>query len=66
MFAQIIRETCPIRRPFEHRWIPGCPAGWCRKEMPPDMLEAMEQIMVLSIRQPHYLDLKTPWLNSPQ
>lgn len=37
-----------------------------RKEMPPEMVEAMEQMMALSVREPQYLDLKSPWLDSPK
>lgn len=37
-----------------------------RKEMSPEMLRAMEQMMALSVRQPEYLDLKDPWLDSPK
>jgi hypothetical protein len=37
-----------------------------RKEMPPEMVEAMNQMMALSVREPQYLDLKSPWLDSPK
>ena len=36
------------------------------KEMPPEALKAMEEMQALSVGQPEFLDLKTPWLDSPQ
>jgi hypothetical protein len=36
------------------------------KEMPPEALAVMEQMNALSVGQPEFLDLKTPWLDSPQ
>ena len=36
------------------------------KEMPPEALEAMEEMQSLSVGQPEFLDLKTPWLDSPK
>jgi hypothetical protein len=36
------------------------------KEMPPEALKAMEEMQSLSIGQPEFLDLKAPWLDSPE
>ena len=36
------------------------------KEMPPEALKAMEEMQSLSVGQPEFLDLKTPWLDSPK
>ena len=36
------------------------------KQMPPEALKAMEEMQALSVGQPEFLDLKTPWLDSPQ
>jgi hypothetical protein len=36
------------------------------KEMPPEALKAMEEMQSLSVGQPEFLDLKTPWLDSPR
>lgn len=36
-----------------------------RKEMPPEATAAMEEMMSLSVGPQEYLDLKTPWLDSP-
>ena len=36
------------------------------KQMPPEALEAMEQMQSLSVGQPEFLDLRTPWLASPE
>jgi hypothetical protein len=36
------------------------------KEMPPEAAAAMEQMLAISVGQPEYLDLKTPWLDSPR
>ena len=36
------------------------------KEMPPEALKAMEEMQSLSVGQPEFLDLKTPWLDSPE
>jgi len=37
-----------------------------RREMGPEMVEAMNQMMALAVREPQYLDLKSPWLDSPR
>ena len=37
-----------------------------RKEMPPEMKSAMAEMAALEIGEPVYLDLKTPWLVSPE
>jgi hypothetical protein len=37
-----------------------------RKQPPPEMQKAMEEMMALSVGQPEFLDLKTPRLDSPQ
>ena len=36
------------------------------KQMPPEAQEAMEQMAAISVGQPEFLDLKTPWLDSPK
>lgn len=36
-----------------------------RKEMPPEMQAAMQELMGLSIGQPTFIDLKDPWLHAP-
>jgi len=36
------------------------------KAMPPEALKAMEEMQALSVGQPEFLDLKTPWLDSPK
>ena len=36
------------------------------KDMPPEALKAMEEMQSLSVGQPEFLDLKTPWLDSPK
>ena len=36
------------------------------KQMPPEALKAMEEMQSLSVGQPEFLDLKTPWLDSPK
>ncbi len=36
------------------------------KEMPPEALKAMEEMQALSVGQPEFLDLKSPWLDSPK
>jgi hypothetical protein len=36
------------------------------KEMPAEAKEAMEAMMAISVGQPEYLDLRTPWLDSPK
>ena len=36
------------------------------KEMPAEALKAMEEMQSLSVGQPEFLDLKTPWLDSPK
>ena len=36
------------------------------KQMPPEALKAMEEMQALSVGQPEFLDLKTPWLDSPK
>lgn len=36
------------------------------KEMPAEVREGMEQMMAISVGQPEYLDLRTPWLDSPR
>jgi len=33
------------------------------KEMPPEALRAMEEMQSLSVGQPEFLDLKTPWMD---
>lgn len=37
-----------------------------KKEMPTEMAAAMEEMQSLSIGEPEFLDLKAPWLDSPQ
>jgi hypothetical protein len=37
-----------------------------KKQMPPEMMAAMEEMMSLSVGPQEYLDLKTPWLDSPK
>lgn len=37
-----------------------------RKEVPPEMAKAMEELQSLAIGQPEFLDLKNPWLDSPK
>ena len=36
------------------------------KEMPPEALKAMQEMQTLAVGQPEFLDLKTPWLDSPK
>lgn len=36
-----------------------------RKEMPPEVAKAMEELQSLASGEPRYLDLTTPWLDSP-
>jgi hypothetical protein len=36
------------------------------KQMPPEAQEAMEQMAAISVGQPEFLDLATPWLDSPK
>jgi hypothetical protein len=36
------------------------------KEMPPEAVKAMEQMQAPSVGQPEFLDLRTPWLDSPK
>ena len=36
------------------------------KQMPPEALKAMQEMQALSVGQPEFLDLKTPWLDSPK
>jgi hypothetical protein len=36
------------------------------KEMPPEAMKAMEEMQSLSVGQPEFLDLRTPWLDSPK
>ena len=36
------------------------------KQMPPEALKAMEEMQALSVGQPEFLDLRTPWLDSPK
>lgn len=36
------------------------------KQMPPEALKAMEEMQALSVGQPEFLDLKSPWLDSPK
>jgi hypothetical protein len=37
-----------------------------KKEIPPEMAATMEEMQSLSVGQPEFLDLKTPWLDSPK
>jgi hypothetical protein len=37
-----------------------------RKEMPQEMGAAMEEMQSLAVDEPEFLDLKTPWLDSPK
>ena len=37
-----------------------------KKEMPPEMAATMEEMQSLSVGEPAFLDLKTPWLDSPK
>ena len=37
-----------------------------KKEMPQEMGAAMEEMQSLAVGQPEFLDLKTPWLDSPK
>ena len=37
-----------------------------RKEVPAEIAKAMEELQSLAIGQPQFLDLKKPWLDSPQ
>jgi hypothetical protein len=34
--------------------------------MPAEAVKAMEEMQSLSVGQPEFLDLKTPWLDSPK
>jgi hypothetical protein len=36
------------------------------KEIPPELQETMEEMMSLSVGQPEFLDLRSPWLDSPR
>jgi hypothetical protein len=36
-----------------------------KKEMPPEAVKAMEEMQSLAVGEPEFLDLKTPWLDSP-
>lgn len=36
------------------------------KEMPPEAVKVMEEMQSLSVGPPEFLDLKTPWLDSPK
>jgi hypothetical protein len=35
-----------------------------RKEMPPELIESMTEMMALSVGTPEFLDLEEPWLYS--
>jgi hypothetical protein len=37
-----------------------------QKEMPPELAATMEEMQSLSVGAPEFLDLKTPWLDSPK
>ena len=37
-----------------------------KKEMPPEMAATMQEMQSLSVGEPAFLDLKTPWLYSPK
>jgi hypothetical protein len=37
-----------------------------KKEMPPEMAATMQEMQSLSVGEPAFLDLKTPWLDSPK
>jgi hypothetical protein len=37
-----------------------------KKEMPPEMAATMEEMQSLSVGEPEFLDLKTPWMDSPE
>src|SRR5215211_931918 len=37
-----------------------------KKEVPPELMEGMEEINNLTEGEPEYLDLKEPWLDSPK
>jgi len=37
-----------------------------QREMSPEMMKAMEEMQSLSVGQPEFLDLKTPWMDSPE
>jgi len=37
-----------------------------RREVPADLQEAMNEMMSMSVGVPQFLDLKTPWLDSPE
>jgi hypothetical protein len=37
-----------------------------KKEVPPELMEGMEEINNLTVGEPEYLDLKEPWLDSPK
>jgi len=37
-----------------------------QKELSPEMMKAMEEMQSLSVGQPEFLDLKTPWMDSPE
>ena len=43
----------------------GAEAREASRKMHPVTVEVMEQMMALSVRQPEYLDIKDPWLDSP-
>ena len=42
----------------------GAEAREASRRMHPAMVEVMEQMMALSVRQPEYLAIKDPWLDS--
>ena len=37
-----------------------------RKELPPEVRETLDEMRSLGVTPPEYLDLKTPWLDSPK
>jgi hypothetical protein len=37
-----------------------------KKEVPPELMEGMDEINNLTVGEPEYLDLKEPWLDSPK
>jgi hypothetical protein len=37
-----------------------------RKELPPEVRETLEEMRSLGVTPPEFLDLKTPWLDSPK
>jgi len=36
-----------------------------KKEMPQELAAAMEEMQSLAVGEPEFLDLRTPWLDSP-